>query len=157
MAMIANPTGAYGYGASDGNVMSHVVMYFDVAGSASAATTITRGQVVGFNATYQVVAVSAGETGMVIGVALETVTVPKTDTLSYQGPRTVPVCVLGVCEVLSGGTGGAVGANLYADATGRALGTGSATAGDYNVGWALDAPSAAGTYFTAWVSPSKQQ
>lgn len=156
--MFTNPTGAYGYTA-DGNQAGQVVLEFEVAGSDAAAVTITRGQVVALNATGKAI-VATGETVGVVGVALDTVTVletdPETDEYpSYTGPKTIRVCVQGLCEALTDGGAETLGTALYADASGQVTGTAGYNAQDHHVGWAIETLSAgaAGTLITIYVNP----
>jgi hypothetical protein len=150
--IFTNPTGAYGYTA-DGDVLPQVVGEFRVKESSSAAVTITKGYVLQIDTNGYVSQNDTLETDPVIGVALDTVTVPENDTAAYTGPKTVRVCLMGVCEVRSDGGSDAFGTTLYAAADGEVTG-GTATAGDFIVGTALEAlGSSAGALVTALVRP----
>lgn len=153
--VFTNPTGAFGYTA-DGDVLPQVVGEFRVKESSSAAVTITKGDVLQIDAAGQVSTNDTLETDPVIGVALDTVTVADNDSASYTGPKTVRVCLLGVCEVASdGGNDATLGTTLYGTAAGR-VSAGTATADDYIVGIALESiGSTAGALVTALVRPQK--
>jgi hypothetical protein len=151
--IFTNPTGAFGYTA-DGDVLPQVVGEFRVKESSSAAVTITKGYVVQIDANGHVSQNDTLETDPVLGVALDTVTVADNDSASYTGPKTVRVCLLGVCEVRSdGGNDATLGTPLYAAADGE-VSAGTSTAGDFIVGIALESiGSSAGALVTALVRP----
>lgn len=153
--IFTNPTGAYGYTA-DGDQATQLVGEFRVKESSSAAVTVTRGEVLQIDASGHVSTVDTAETDFVIGVALDTVTVADNDSASYTGPKTVRVCLYGLCEVQSDGGGDAsVGTNLFATASGH-VSAGTATAGDYIVGQAVESiGSTSGALVMAFVRPQK--
>lgn len=153
--VFTNPTGAFG-NTADGDVMAQVVGEFKVYDVA--ATTITKGQILQIDpATYSVYPVDTADTDIVIGVALESVSVPIVSGATYQGPKTVRVCLLGVCEVASGGTSVAAGATLGSNASGQAIASSFAD-NDYTLGTALDGTGAvAGALVTALVRPQRTE
>ena len=153
--IFTNPTGAFGYTA-DGDVLPQVVGEFRVKESSSAAVTVKKGEVVQIDASGRVSTNDTAETDPVLGVALDTVTVADNDSASYTGPKTVRVCLLGVCEVLSdGGDDATLGGTLYSAADGE-VSAGTATTNDYIVGIALESIGAtAGALVTALVRPQK--
>lgn len=153
--IFTNPTGAYGY-TPDGDVLPQVVGEFRIKESSSAAVTISKGSVLQIDADGQVSTNDTAETDPVIGVALETVTVPENDTAAYAGPKTIRVCLLGLCEVRSdGGNDATVGATLFSTATGQ-VSAGTVTDNDYIVGIAVESiGSTANALVTALVRPQK--
>ena len=153
--LFTNPTGAYGYTA-DGDQAGQVVIEFRVKESSSGTATVTRGEVVQIDANGHVSTNSASETAFVVGVALDTVSVPNNTSSAYTGPKTVRVCVLGLCQAQSdGGNDATAGTNLFASATGQ-VSAGVPTAGDYIVGQAIQSiGSTAGALVTILVRPQK--
>lgn len=153
--IFTNPTGAYGYTA-DGDQATQVVAEFRVKESSSGAVTVTRGEVVQIDANGHVSTNDTSETDFVVGVALDTVTVADNDSASYTGPKTVRVCLLGLCEALSdGGNDATVGTTLFANASGQ-VSAGTASGNDYIVGQAIESiGSTAGALVTVFVRPQK--
>jgi hypothetical protein len=160
--MFTNQSGAYGL-AVDGDTGPSVVMSFRVAESSSAATTINKGQVVTIG-TDQRVSAGAAVTGMAVGIATETVTIPDTDAPTttgftndpqYRGPREISVCVFGLAEAQVSGTTVAAGIAVSTDANGRVTTAGTAS-GNYTVGRAVESTAGtAGDFKTIWVDPAR--
>jgi hypothetical protein len=153
-----NPTGAFGYTA-DGDVLGCVFAPFKVAESSSGAITVTRGAIQQITTTGTVFNVDTAQTDLILGVALETVTVPDTDLIAasgqYSGPKTVDVVLYGLAKVLSGGTDLAFGVTLASDASARAIATTTAD-GNYILGTAIEATgSTAGALVTALIRPCR--
>lgn len=153
-----NPTGAYGY-TVDADIIGCIFFPMKVAESSSAAVTVTRGQIVQpYTTVGTVLGVDTAQTDMILGVALETVTIPDTDLIQavqYTGPRTVDVCVFGGALVLSGGTDLAAFTTLASDASGRAIEVTEADA-NWILGHALEATGdTAGVLKSAWINPQK--
>ncbi len=153
-----NPTGAFGYTA-DGDVLGCVFAPFKVAESSSGAITILRGAIQQITTSGTVLTVDTAQTDTILGVALESVTVPDTDLIAasgqYSGPRTVDVVLYGLARVLSGGTSQAFGVTLASDASGQAIATTTAD-GNYILGTAIEATGAvAGALVTALIRPCR--
>ena len=153
--IFTNPTGAYGYPA-DGDQATQLVAEFRVKESSSAAVTVTRGEVLQIDASGYVSTNDTAETDFVIGVALDTVTVADNDSASYTGPKTVRVCLYGLCEVQSDGGGDVtLGGTLFANASGQVTAA-TASGNDYIVGQAVESiGSTAGALVMAFVRPQK--
>lgn len=154
-----NPTGAYGYTA-DGDVLGAVTAPFMIDESSSAAVTVARGQILQITTTGRVFAVDTADTDLVLGVALNSVTVPDTDLIQavqYSGPRIVEVVLFGLALVQSGGTSVAFGATLASNASGQAIAFSFAD-NDYILGQAIQATGAvAGALVTALVRPTRAE
>ena len=158
MQTFTNPTGAYGYTA-DGDVLGKIFASFKVAESSSGAVTVTRGDIVQITTSGTVLTVDTAQTDNILGVALNTVSVPDTDLQAaqgqYAGPKNVEVALFGLAKVASGGTSQAFNATLASNASGQAI---ASTIADNNwiLGYAIEATGAsAGTLVTCRVAPMK--